>query len=234
MIEFVICEDNKIFRQRTVRIIEKIIMKRKFKYEIREYDDYNQKFKNTELNKDFHVKIYILDIETPTSNGLEIAKLIRSKDIDSYIIFLTSHNELAEFTLKKDLFFQAFINKTTDFEDRLKNTVERILDKNYRRNGIIIETKEATFQFKLSEILYIEKDVNSRKTIIHTEIGQYVVNKPIVYFLNVLDERFAQTHKSCIVNKDKIRLIDKKDNKIVFKNGESISLLSLLYRKEIL
>ena len=45
-------------------------------------------------------KIYLLDIETPSASGIDIARKIRSKDVDSVIIFLTGA-EINNLTPKK-------------------------------------------------------------------------------------------------------------------------------------
>ena len=39
--------------------------------------------------------IYFLDIEMPEMNGLELAREIREKNEDAYLIFITSHMEFA-------------------------------------------------------------------------------------------------------------------------------------------
>ena len=41
-----------------------------------------------------------------------------------------------------------------------------------------------------------------------------------------LDDRFYLSHRSCLINTDKVRKIDWKNSVIYFENGISISLLS--------
>ena len=86
------------------------MIKNKIEYKTHVYDDYNKKFMDVIENK-MPSKIYLLDIETPSRSGIDIAREIRRKDVDSVIIFLTVHEELGNIVLKNDLMFLSFINK---------------------------------------------------------------------------------------------------------------------------
>ena len=44
--------------------------------------------------------------------------------------------------------------------------------------------------------------------------------------INEMDARFYLTHRSCIVNTEKIKSVDWKENIIYFENVESIDLLA--------
>ena len=45
------------------------------------------------------------------------------------------------------------------------------------------------------------------------------------------DGYLSQTHRSCYINIDRVRLIDKHTNIIEFDDGETIDLLSSNYKK---
>lgn len=45
------------------------------------------------LQSGSHYNIYLLDIEMPGQNGIEIASVIREQDRDAIIIFITDHKE---------------------------------------------------------------------------------------------------------------------------------------------
>ena len=49
--------------------------------------------------------------------------------------------------------------------------------------------------------------------------------------VNMLDDRFVQTHRSCFINDDRKVRVDKTSRTITFDNGETIDLLSEKYRK---
>ena len=60
-----------------------------------------------------------------------------------------------------------------------------------------------------------------------------VINKTLNDIIDMLDERFIQTHRSCYINDERKVSIDKKNRIIYFDNGESIDLLSDKYRKVV-
>ena len=50
----------------------------------------------------------------------------------------------------------------------------------------------------------------------------------------MLDDSFVQTHRACIINKNRTVKIDFASRLILFDNQEQIDLLSSKYRKEVL
>ena len=109
MINFIICDDVEKYRKTIENIVSKYMMKNKLEYRTHLFSDYNEDFLKM-VNKKLTFKVYILDIETPTSSGIDIARVIRRKDIDSVLIFLTGHQELDRVVMKNDFLFLAFIN----------------------------------------------------------------------------------------------------------------------------
>ena len=92
MLRFIICEDNKEFNNRLAMIINKVMMPYNFEYKISKFEKYNKEVEEIIIRKN-EQKIYILDVELPEVSGLEIASTIREQDLDSTIIFVTSHPE---------------------------------------------------------------------------------------------------------------------------------------------
>ena len=86
------------------------MMKNNLSYKVHLYSDYNKSFIKM-INQNLSNKIYILDIETPSESGINMARKIREKDIDSIIIFLTSHYELGPALLDEELMFLTFVSK---------------------------------------------------------------------------------------------------------------------------
>lgn len=84
------------------------------------------------------------------------------------------------------------------------------------------------------EELYITRDSVERKLVIKTLHSEIRVNKTLIELKQLLGSTFIQTHKSCIVNKDKVLFINKQSRIIRFSNDEEIDLLSLKYKKDLL
>ena len=232
MINFIICDDNAKDRENAKKIINAFMKKIKKEYETHVFKDYNQDFYNI-IDRKLPSKIYLLDIETPTKSGIDVARDIRKKDVDSVIIFLTVHEELGHVILKNDLLFLSFINKFDDFENRLYKSLGKSLDILNKKNTVRINDGNVIYTINIKDILYITKDSFERKTIIETDYAEIKVRKTMNEIREMLDDRFVQTHRACFVNEDRIFKVDKAKRLITFDNEETIDLLSDKYKRGV-
>ena len=230
MVNVIICDDNNKDRNNVIQIVENFMIKNKIEYKTHVYDDYNKKFMDVIENK-MPSKIYLLDIETPSRSGIDIAREIRRKDVDSVIIFLTVHEELGNIVLKNDLMFLSFINKFDNLNVRLNNSLKKALNLLKHKRIIKFNDRNTIYTLNIEDILYLTKESFERKTVIKTDYAEFKVNNSLTEIINMLDERFIQTHRSCFINNDRKVKIDKTNKIIYFDNGEKIDLLSDKYRK---
>lgn len=232
MINVIICDDNEKDRNSVVKIIKEYMNKEKTEYNLYTYNDYNKSFyKAVESKQPF--KIYLLDIETPSKSGIDVARDIRRKDIDSIIIFLTAHEELGNIVLKNDLMFLSFINKFDDLENRLNNSLRKGLELLKHKNVIRFSDRNILYTININDILYITKESFERKTIIKTDYTEFKINKSLADIIAMLDDRFIQTHRACYINTDRTVTIDKTNRIITFDNGDTTDLLSEKYKKGV-
>lgn len=233
MINIIICDDNAKDRENAKKVVNTFMKKLKKEYELHIFNDYNQDFYDI-IDRKMPSKIYLLDIETPTKSGIDVARTIRKKDVDSVIIFLTVHEELGHVILKNDLLFLSFINKFDDFENRLYKSLGKSLDILNKKNTVRINDGNVIYTINIKDILYITKDSFERKTIIKTDYTEIRVRKTMNEIREMLDDRFVQTHRACFVNEDRIFKVDKSKRIITFDNEESIDLLSDKYKGSVL
>lgn len=232
LVNVVICDDNDKDRKTVEIITKKFLDKNNRESNFYLFNDYNKDFYNI-VNEKLPSKIYLLDIETPSASGIDIARNIRKKDLDSIIIFLTAHEELGNIVLKNDLMFLSFINKFDDVESRLNISLKKALNILGKKQMIKIEDRNNTYTINLDDILYITKDSFERKTIIVTDYTEFKVNNSLSDIVSGLDNRFVQTHRACYINNDRKVKIDKTNRIITFDTGEEIDLLSDKYKKEV-
>lgn len=233
MINFIICEDNKNDRDFTERLVTKYMMKNEMDYKIHMFDDYNKDFMKT-MNKKLPCKIYILDIETPSGSGIDIARIIRNKDIDSVIIFLTGHDDLCRVVAKKDFLFLTFINKFDDCETRLKQALGKALQVLKAKKSIRFKDGGCVYTIALDDILYVTKDSVERKSIIKTDYSEFKLNKSLTELIRMLNDNFVQTHRACVVNTKRVVSYNKSKKLIVFDNGETIDIVSSRFEGELI
>lgn len=232
MINFIVVDDNKKFLDIMSDIITKTMMSNKFVYKTHKFVEYDSDFYDI-MNSSLSNKIYILDIETREASGIDVARKIRKHDIDSIIIFATVHNEAGLVLLKDDLMFLNFICKFDDFENKLSNSINKALEFIHHKVNIKFEDRGTIYTIPLSDILYVTKESNDRKCIIKTANSEFKVSLTLKEVVELCDNKLLQTHRSCFVNMDRVRVIDKHDNIIVFDNGLSIDMLSSTYKKGI-
>ena len=228
MINFIVCDDNEVILKKVESVILKRMMKNDFAYKTYMFTDYGDEFDKV-VNQKLSNKIYILDIEVPGNSGIDVARSIRNKDIDSIIIFLTSHEELGYMVLKSELMFLTFISKYDQYEENLEKAIGKGIELVGKKQYIKLEDRGVAYT--LNEILYITKDSVERKTIIKTDYSEFKLNKTLLEIMEHLDENFKQTHRACIMNTRRIRSFDVKKKLVTFDDGSKVNLISDSYKK---
>lgn len=232
MLNFIVCDDNKKVVDDVEKTIDKIMMKNKYAYKTYKFLEYDKKF-NKIMNSKLSSKIYILDIETPENSGIDVARKIRKKDINSTIIFLTSHQEMGVLLLQEEIMFLTFINKLSNAKTRLKQAILKSIELAGKRNAVRFQCHGTIFTIPLRDIIYITRDSVERKCLIKTDYTEFKLIKPLAEIKELLNEDFEYSHRACIVNKKRIHTIDKRHKTITFDNGEVIYLLTSKHIKEL-
>lgn len=231
MINFIICDDNLEMRDNILDVVATFMMAKEIDYKTHLYSDYDDEFMKI-VNQKLSFKIYILDIEAPTRTGIDVARIIRHKDEDSAIIFITGHEELGPRLLSKDITFLAFINKFDDYRNRLQYNIGKAISALEKKKCLRFEDCSTFYALPYHDILYIEKDGLGRGTIIVTEFNEFKVHKPLSFFRAKLDDSFVQTHRACIMNKERIMSVNKKEHLVTFDNGMKSDLISTRFKIE--
>lgn len=165
---------------------------------------------------DKHVDLLFLDIQMPELNGLEYSKMV---DFHTRIVFTTAFDQYAidgykvnalDYLLKPISYvdFLQAANKAVQWFELLQQPKEVI-------ESIFVKSDYKLVQVDLKKIMYIEGLKDYIK--IYTEDA----SKPILSLMSMkaMEEllpssRFIRVHRSFIVQKDKIRVIDR--GRIVF------------------
>ena len=236
MINFIICEDEKPLREETKKIIVSYMMNHDIDYKIYEFDSYDKKFDQI-MKKDIGFKIYLLDIITKNGTGIDAARIIREKYDDwvSVIIMITSHNEYKYEALSSRLFLLDFVNKLDNCNKKLRDDLN-VAMKHYdtRYKMLSYEYNHTYYKIEYRQILYIEKEPDSKRCIIKTKVGEQIIPGTLTDVSKKLDDRFLKVHKSMIVNTNEIAKYEIKKNKLTFKNGEHTHLIARDKKKELI
>lgn len=162
---------------------------------------------------------FILDIELPTSSGIDIAKEIRKHDLNVPIVFLTNFSEYMEDVFQVQTF--DYILKPVT-KEKLFPVIKKIikyldLDDTY----FSFTYKRIEYNLKFAEIVYFEKQ--KRTVIIHTvqQTFQTIMSTPEL--LQKLNDNFVQVHTSYIVNINYIKEVGT-DHIILTTDSESMKI----------
>lgn len=235
MLNFIICEDNIDFRKHEKQIVDNFMMKYDIDYKCYLFDEYEKDFEDI-VKKDVGFKIYLLDIQTRSGSGLDAARMIREEYDDwvSIIIIITAFNSLKYEALDNRLYLLDFISKLNKCDEKLTEDLERAM-KHYdnREKTLSYEYNHVVTKIEFRHIIYIEKELDSKRCVIKTIYGSQFINKNLNETELLLDNRFIKTSRSMIVNVDYIREYDMKENKIIFKNGDVSYQVSRNKKKEL-
>ncbi len=224
MVRFVIVDDDRDEIVHIKSLLDEVVTVDK---EIVCFHKLNENLKNEIKNTDVR-KVYILDIELNDKvSGINIAKLIRDVDYENEILFITNHDGMFESVHRGVYEVFDFIEKFHDFDKRFKKDIKAIIKRNF--DNKMFNYKVLSIYYR--EIMYIYTD--DRKLIIVTSNNEYTVNMTIKEILTMLDSRFRQCHKSCIVNTDHIEKKDYKNGYIILNNGMKVDYLSKKFMKEL-
>ena len=177
-----------------------------------------------------------LDIELPDMKGIELAEKLRDIKPDMAIVFITAHQEYSLDAFK--LYASDYILKPID-EERVKSTFLRIykmleISKNSNTSSytkpsrISINLGDERIFIKLNEIFYIER--SGRHTLISCTNGKFKTRQTLQELEKYLGKMFFRSHKSFIINTDRIEKIVSFPNssycEVKFNNCEDKALLS--------
>ena len=171
MINFIICDDNENFLMREKKLVDNFMMNYDVDYKITDFSDYTEEFFQA-MYDETCFKIYLLDIQTDTNSGLNVARRIREEQDDwiSIIIIITAFGEYRYEALGTRLYLLDFINKVYDCEDKIRDTLE-IAMKHYdnHRKSLRFEYNYIMRNIEFRHIIYIEKEQDSKRCIIKTK-----------------------------------------------------------------
>ena len=215
MYKLAICDDDLNLANTIAKVLENEFIIKDFMCEIICVTDDQSKI--LELVKEHKIDILFLDIDFKNKgkNGIDFASDLRDLDNDFYLIFLSAHIKYMPLS---------FTNKTFDFlikpvhKSVLSLLVERLMNE-FQQNKIKFLNINQKYQVKIESIVFIEKQTN--KCIIHTSNTTFEVVSTIENILEKLPSFFEKCHRSIVINKKRVSLVNNKKNIIIFDNGET-------------
>lgn len=205
MIKVAICDDEKIFLDGYVKIINNIKEVYGYSIEIVKFNSGDELI-NSLIIDDVRFDIIFLDIIMGKINGIETAQKIRELDHIVEIIFLTSSKEYAleSYEVKASNYI---IKNSVSVEEKISDAIKYACSK--VDDYILVTNKSSIEKVELRKIVYIES--NKRKIIITTVKTKYeMYGKLDDLYEKINNKGFFKTHKSYIINRMFIKRIESK------------------------
>ena len=206
MIKIAICDDENMFIDNYVKIINKIKKDYKYNIEIYTFNSGEDLIKYIIINE-IRFELVFLDIIMKEVNGIETAKKLKEIDKLTQIVFLTSSKEYAldGYDIRV---FNYIIKNSQQQEMKIYEAIKYCYSKS--NDYIIINNKSSIEKVEISDIVYIESA--KRKIIVNTIDSQYETYEKLDNIYEKLERfGFVKTHRSYIVNMDFIKKIEPKE-----------------------
>lgn len=227
MLKIFVCEDDKAQREKLTRIIENVLLIENYDMELAlETDNPYEVLDN--IKKNDSTGIYFLDVDLHSDiNGIQLAEKIREYDPRCFIIFITVHAEMSYLTFLYKVEAMDYIIKDNykNLAIRVKECIENAHNK-YKakvtdlQKILSIKVADKLMNIDYNSILFFETSSTIHKIVLHCENRQIEFYGKMKDIEKCLDDRFCRCHTSFIVNKDKIKEINKKDRIAYMINDE--------------
>lgn len=237
--KIIICEDRKENILQISRIAKSVFEENNLECNIIAFNKYDAAINYIKSLNSYDDCLYILDIDLKQEkNGLSLGREIR--DIDDYkgeMIYVTAHVHQMQSVFKYKLKILDFIDKGYNMENNLKEALVAYISLYKDKIGNELLTFKScgnVFVIKPSDIICVETDKSKKKVIIHTINNQISVNLTLKEVQEELTDHFIQIHRSILVNKDHIKMIEHIDNDLyVVLTGDIKEIVSKRKEKEI-
>ena len=231
---FILYEEDAVYLNTHEEVITKVMASSKMDYKIHKILEYKDNVTMPYLESITGNRIYILDVEVPGKNGIDLARSIRkSGDWTSPIIIVTSHDEFKVVGFTGKILMLDFISKDKLMQKNLTDTLKLALEIIHNKPTYNFSFKGDYFSLPYDEILYFEKNLRDNSSIVVCENDDYIIRKTISEIADELvDTIFFKTHRSCIVNLNKVKKINYDDG-IIYFNGLKVDLLSRNNKKTL-
>lgn len=165
--------------------------------------------------------LYLLDIEMPGIDGLELAAKVQTKDPEARIVFVTSHEKYALKSIKMGTYY--YILKT-EYRIELPIVLEKVWKEMTGKPEEYYDIQNGInhHQVRFSNIIYIEK--KKKYSIFYCQDN--IEYKERETMKNVYDNlpagRFTLIDRGCIINLAYVGTITR--DEVVLKNGKSLAI----------
>ena len=201
-IHITICDDSAVYRQYLMGLLHEWGSIHGQTCRISEFSSAEAFLFAWEDHQD--VDIFLLDIEMPGMNGVELARNIRQRNTQAQIVFITGYAEYM--AIGYDVEALHYLLKPVDSE-KLFAVLDRAVVRLQRQEPtLLIDQHGVLTRVPVSKIRFIE--VNRNYVTIYVDTA-YQIRRSMKEIEALLDKRFLRIGRSCIVNLTYVQQVSK-------------------------
>ena len=206
-----ICDDEKPMQIALEKLLDEYSRLRKIDISVDKFENGHDLIKT--LNEREY-EIVFMDYQMDDIDGMETSRVIRSKNNENIIIFVSAYPEIAVDSYEVNTF--RFIVKPINKEKLFKAIDDYLKSIDYD-NLLILKTHDGTYKIKMSDIIYAE--AKGKHTIIRTAQKTFEIHIHLKKIEDQLpEEKFCRCQRAYIAGFSHIE--NHTNTEILFDNGE--------------
>ena len=206
-----VCDDEEKFRTQARDMVDKLAGS--LDVIVDAYSDGN------DLLAAFDKKPYdvlFLDIEMPAMDGITLAKKLRERSDNIYIVFLTGHVEYALEGYEVNAL--RYLTKPVQ-EEKLREVLRFIMDKSTSKKQLLIKEDGEEKLLSISDIIYFE--AQNQYVMIYTTEAEHLIRYNIGDFEEQLrEDGFFRVHRGYLISLAKVKKLVKSEVLMEGADGE--------------
>lgn len=231
MLRIAVCDDNELFLKQEEQYLQKCLKDLHTAAEVIVFDQWRQLLNTLVMGEQYD--LFLLDVEMPGLDGLELGKKIREYIPRPVLIYLSSHSEYALPAFEVEAF--RFVAKSS-LKEKLPGALEAAVQKiEVSKNTFVpVTTYGNTQRVFVDDIIYVQR-VQRKLEIITLQQGVIADSRSLKELYTLIsDIRFIYIDKSCFLNIDYLRKIDGSEAHLMDGTRLAVSRKQLPLLKELI
>ncbi|MBO4750827.1 MAG: response regulator transcription factor [Lachnospiraceae bacterium] len=151
--------------------------------------------------------VLFLDIEMPAMDGITLAKKLRERSENVFLVFLTSHVEYALEGYEVNAL--RYLTKPIR-EDKLREVLSYVMKKNSGKRQLMIKSDGEELRINIADVIYLE--AQNQYVMIHALTGDHLVRANLSDFEEQLKkDGFFRIHRGYLISLLKVKKLVKSD-----------------------
>ncbi len=182
--------------------------------------------------------VFFIDVQLVgyDMDGFDLARRLKWMNSEYAIVFLTSNIHMAYKVFEYDLEVLDYVIKEPEYfrQKKINECLQQRLDRIFEKlNSLCDKKNKATISFanggkvidvRIEDIIYIQSVAGKHQAEVYLYNRVITVRQPMKSIYEQLNDDFVYANKSCIVNRYKMRELDKKERFLYLDGGLQVEV----------